>query len=115
MVRNEQIKKLALSLPEAHEEGHWGSPSFRVRKKIFAVLHADERRVVLKLPRDYQEALVATNPEVYSLGGWSHQGWTNVCLKRVRKTEFQEHLVEAWREVAPKRLARSFDGSEASG
>jgi hypothetical protein len=109
MVTNEQLRMMALALPEAYEEGHWDAASFRVRKRIFAVLHAHERRVVLKLNRDYQESLVALDPAIYSLGGWSHQGWTDVSLKSVPKADLQEHLVAAWREVAPKRVIKTYD------
>jgi hypothetical protein len=109
MVTNEQVREMALALPEAYEEGHWGEPSFRVRKRIFAVSYASDRRVVLKLPVDYQEDLVAADPKVYSLGNFSQQGWTHVCLKAVPKAHFSHHLEAAWREVAPKRAIKAFE------
>ena len=112
MVTEDQVREMALALPEAHEEGHWGNPSFRVRKRIFAVLYPDERRVVLKLPLELQEALVATAPKVFSLGGWSHQGWTHVSLRAAPKTAFRKHLVSAWREVAPKRTIKAYEESD---
>lgn len=31
------VRKLALSLPEAHEVEAWGEPTFRVKNKIFAM------------------------------------------------------------------------------
>jgi hypothetical protein len=35
-----RVRKLALSLPEAHEVEAWGEPTFRVKNKIFA-MYAD--------------------------------------------------------------------------
>jgi hypothetical protein len=32
-----RVRKLALSLPEAHEVEAWGEPTFRVKNKIFAM------------------------------------------------------------------------------
>ncbi len=113
MVTNAQVRKLALALPEAHEESHWGEPSFRIGKRIFAVLYAADRRVVLKLPLDLQEGLAAANPDVYSIRGFAHQGWTHVCLKGVAKPDFEEHLEVAWRGVAPKRAIRAREASRA--
>ncbi len=109
MVTNEQAREMALALPEAYEEGHWGEPSFRVRKRIFAVTYASDRRAVLKLPLDYRDDLVAAEPKIYSLGRFSHQGWTYMCLKAVPKAHFRLHLEAAWREIAPKRAIKAFE------
>jgi len=32
-----RVRKLALALPDAHEELAWGEPTFRVKNKIFAM------------------------------------------------------------------------------
>ncbi len=104
MVTNQQVRELALALPGASEQGHFGKPSFRVGKKIFATLHEDDRRAVLKFPVPDQQALVAMEPEVYETGGWAHQGWTLVNLKRVRKARFVDQLELAWSQVASKKL-----------
>ncbi len=111
MVTNEQMRELALALPEANQGDHFGEPSFRVGKRIFAVLYPAERRAVLKLPLDAQEALAEGEPEVYSLGNFAHQGWTHVCLKGVPKAHFRHHLETAWRGVAPKRAVRALEES----
>jgi hypothetical protein len=109
MVPNNQVRKLALAFPEAYEEVHWDEPSFRVGKRIFAVLHAGDRRVVLKLPLDCQELLIDTEPQIYSARRFKHQGWTHVCLKAVPMAHFRQYLEIAWREVAPQRAIRKFE------
>jgi hypothetical protein len=96
---------LALSLPEAKEEDHWGRPSFRVRGKIFATLWPKEERAVVKLTRDHQEMLFSTLPKVFTSNSWSQQGWTNVELKTIDAVTLRSVLTTAWRNVAPKRLA----------
>lgn len=111
MVSNEQVRELALALPGVSEQDHWGKPSFRVGRKIFATLHAEDRRAVLKFPIPDQTALVAMEPAVYSIGGWAHQGWTMVDLKKVPKTRFAGQLALAWKQVAPKRIIRDFEAS----
>lgn len=106
MVTEKQVREMALALPESYEESHWGDPSFRVRKRIFAVVYGSRRVAVLKLPLDYRDALVDSDGDTYSLGRFSHQGWTYVSLRRVPRSHFREHLKAAWREVAPKRALR---------
>jgi hypothetical protein len=106
MITEQHIRDMALALPEAHEASHWGDPSFRVRNRIFAAIYSSRGVVVLKLPLDYQDALVSADPRIYSRGRLGHQGWTNVSLERVPRTQFRAHLEAAWREVAPKRAIR---------
>ena len=49
MVEVESVRRLALSYPEVIEQDHWGRPSFRIKKKIFATLWPLEKRAVIKL------------------------------------------------------------------
>ena len=100
----ETFRAIALALPEAVEQPHFDRPSFRVRKRIFATLRPGEGRAVLKLSRLAQEALVAADPQTFSLTPWAHQGWTSVDLERADPAELRELVAEAWSEVAPKRL-----------
>lgn len=111
MVSNDQVREMALALPEAYEEAHWGDPSFRVRKRIFAVVYPADRRAVLKLPLDYRDDLLAADPKVYSTERFAHQGWTHVCLRSISKARFRHDLETAWREVAPQRAIKAFEGS----
>lgn len=104
----QDLRKLALALPEAIEQGHWGRPSFRVKKKIFATL-PDNEQAVLKLPLDVQATVSAAKPETFSVGSWGHQGWTHVQLAAVEPDELDVLVTEAWRQVAPKRVIAAYD------
>ncbi len=100
----ERCRALALSMPEAAEQDHFGKPSFRVRGKIFGTLWLKERRAVLKLSLDEQDAVCQGRPDVFQVTPWGHQGWTSVELDLVDEGMFEELLRGAWRRVAPKRL-----------
>ena len=108
MVDIETVRKLALSYPETEEHDHWGRPSFRVKKKIFATLWPKERRAVLKLSVVDQSVFTEYNPEIFYPipNAWGRQGWTFVELKKVRKDRFKDALNLAWRAVAPKSLLK---------
>jgi hypothetical protein len=101
-------KKLALSLPEAEEHDHFGSPSFRVRGKIFAQLSAagaGEARAVLKLSLADQTALVLADRQTFALiPQWGRHGWTYAQLTGIDATLFADLLRKSWRQVAPKKL-----------
>ncbi len=108
MVDIETARKLALSFPETVEQDHWGRPSFRVKKKIFATLWPVEKRTVLKLSVADQSVFTEYNPKIFYPipNAWGKQGWTFVELKKVRKDMFTDALNLAWKEVAPKSLLK---------
>ena len=109
-VSNGRFRELALALPESEEQDHWGQPSFRVRKKIFATLQ-EENRCVLKLPVEVQRVLVAAEPETWSAGAWAHQGWTALLLEKISLEDLEKYLVLAWSALAPKRAIKAYEAN----
>ena len=102
-----KMRRLALALPGVEEKSHFEQPDFRVRGKIFATLSRDRKRGTLKLPPTLQATVLDARPEVFSpaAGAWGRAGWTYVNLARVRAGELETLVREAWRLVAPKKLA----------
>ncbi len=110
----EDLRALALALPEAEEHDHFGRPSFRVRGKIFATVLAgtgDGAHVNLTLPREEHEALVASDPDVFGTVTWGKLIRTSVVLAAVDSDELGELVEEAWRKIAPKRVVAAFDAA----
>ncbi|TQS45589.1 MmcQ/YjbR family DNA-binding protein [Cryptosporangium phraense] len=108
----DELRGLALALPEAVEVETWGHPTFRVRKKMFASCSADgsaDPTATFKATLGEQGALVASNPEVYGVPGYvGRHGWVQVRLEGVDPAAMREHLIDAWRATAPKSVvARS--------
>jgi hypothetical protein len=110
-VTPDDVRRIALGLPEAAESAHMGHPDFRVRGRIFATLRPDEGRAVVKLVPDEQEILVGAEPSVFLpvAGAWGRQGWTSVILEPVDEAALRSALTTAWRNAAPKRLRAQFD------
>jgi hypothetical protein len=103
MISIERVREMALSFPEAVELDHFGKPSFRIGKKIFATLHVDTNRAVLKLSLVEQSTFAAFNNSImYPVkGSWGKQGWTYVELSKVRSSVFKDALTTAYHTVAP--------------
>jgi len=97
------VRRLALALPEVTEGSHFEQADFRVRQKIFATLRKDGRTVGLKTSRADLDALVSMDSQTFS-DSWRGQ-WVSVRLDRVTKQVMRDLLADAWRLVAPKRLA----------
>ena len=111
MTANE-FRRLALTLPEATEAAHMGHPDFRVGGKIFATLgYPSAGWGVVVLKPEQQELFVRAEPKSFVpvKGGWGRAGNTNVRLRAARKALVREAMIEAWRNRAPKRLAREFE------
>jgi hypothetical protein len=115
MVTVSTARQLALALPETEEHSHFSIPDFRVRKKIFATLHADKNYMMVKLSLTDQSVFCAFDKTVIFPvpGGWGRKGATFVNLKKVRKAMLADALTTAWKNTAPpKMVAKYFPGKQ---
>jgi len=104
------FRKIALALPEAQEQAHFDTPSFRVRGKIFAQLSTDGLNGLIKLPPERQEWLITTQPEACRAepGWWGRHGWTWLKWNALASDQLEELITESWRMVAPRDLRQSY-------
>jgi len=108
------LRRLALSLPEAHEAPHFERTSFRVGKKIFATMTADGAEAMVKLASpDDVEGLLSSKPAVFfSYGTWTtRNGALGVRLAKVSPAMMRELVTGAWRSIAPKRAVAAFEAA----
>lgn len=108
----DEFRRMALSLPEATESAHMAHPDFRVHGKIFATLgYPSHGWGVVKLLPDQQELFVSLKPGAFvpAKGAWGARGATSVKLRVAPKALVRQALVAAWRNTAPKSLARQYE------
>jgi hypothetical protein len=103
------VRRLALALPEAVERSHFSRPDFRVHNKIFATFPPGGHTVVLKLAPANVDALVSANQATF-WNEWRGR-WLGIRLDRIALPVLRDLLLDAWRTVAPKRLATAPKGS----
>jgi hypothetical protein len=108
-VSADQVRSLALALPEAAEADHHGMPSFRVGGKIFCTIHQDHPRIMVKLSLDDQDNLTAGHPGVVEpvSGYWGRKGSTLVWREKADQALVEMLLRLAWANIAPKRLLKT--------
>ncbi len=85
----DEVRALALAMPDAIESSHHGHPDFRVGKRIFATLQPERNRSALRLPLPYAENLESEDPmrfKVVSRKG--SNGWLIVDLAQISKADF---------------------------
>lgn len=110
------VRKIALSLPDAEERETWGTPTFRVRNKIFVMFSEGGKEAWIKSTSDEQQALVAMDPQTFFFPPYvGPSGWIGVRIRTVDRGELEELVTEAWRLTAPKRLVSAFDEAHGPG
>ncbi len=106
------FRKLALSMPEAHEEPHFHRTSFRIGKKIFATMVPDGSEAMVRvrpLKRIYD--LLSEHPDLFfDYGAWTwRNGALGIRLQKADAKLLRDLVADAWRSVAPKRAATTFE------
>jgi hypothetical protein len=106
----ESVRSIALSLPGVEEGTSYGTPGFRVRRKLFARLHHELRdTLVIRIDTDERAMRMRTDPESYYITDhYANYPWMLVRLSSVSEDNLHDLLVEAWRLCAPARLAQTY-------
>ena len=100
----ETLRAMANRLPGTTEGPSYGTPGFRVAKRLYARLHGKEDAIVVLLNSvAEQEALIAQDPMTYFITD-HYQGYAAVLVRpTIDEDEFFALLELAWRRVARKR------------
>ncbi|MBV9773479.1 MAG: MmcQ/YjbR family DNA-binding protein [Gemmatimonadetes bacterium] len=112
----DRARRVCLARPEAFEQEAWGEPTWRVRKKLFAMFandHHGDGRIALwcNAPLGVQEHLVRTAPDRYFVPPYvGVKGWIGIVLGRIDDAELESQVVQSYCMVAPKRLQARVGG-----
>jgi hypothetical protein len=120
----EDVRRIALALPEAAEKPAYGNTAWRVKDKLFVWERPLRGKELDELGEDApdgpilgarvedlvaKEALIADEPEVYfTTAHFDGYPAVLVRLERIGAADLEELIVGAWLERAPKRLAQSY-------
>jgi hypothetical protein len=120
----DDVRRIALGLPETSEQSSRGLASWRVREKGFVwerpLRPADVRALGERAPRGpilgarvehlvAKEALLADDPDVFfTTPHFDGYPAVLVRLDRITVEDLEEVIVEAWLARAPKRLAKEY-------
>jgi hypothetical protein len=124
----EDVRRIALALPESSERPSHGHASWRVRDKLFVwerPLRPSELRALGEDAPDgpilgahvehlgAKEALLAEQPDVFfTTAHFDGYSAVLVLLERIALDELQELIVEAWICRAPRRVAQQYIDAE---
>ena len=120
----DDVRRLALALPETSEGGSHGNTAWKVRDKLF-VWERPLRKSDLEALGDAapdgpilgarvehevaKEALIADDPDVFfTTPHFDGYAAVLVRLDRIGLADLEEVIVEAWLARAPERLAKEY-------
>ena len=111
MVTGDDVRAVALALPRTTEGLVRDSVRFRVGRLVYVALSPDEEVMGFAFPKEERDALVASDPDRFSLPRPSdlRYNWVHVRLAALDGDELRELVVDAWRMCVPKRVAAAFD------
>jgi hypothetical protein len=126
MVESEEVelvRRVCLSLPEVTEQEAWGEPTFRVRKKVFA-MYADAGNhhgagtssLWCNAPLGVQKHLIEADSERYFSPPYvGVKGWIGIRLPGIRAEELLPHVLDSYCMVAPRKLLPLVDALARAG
>jgi hypothetical protein len=104
------VRALALSLPRTTEAFVHGRVKFRVGQIVWLAFSRDETVMGFAFPKEWRDALVATEPDKFQLPGQSDLrfNWVEVRLDAIEWPELRDLVVDAWALVVPKYVSAPY-------
>jgi hypothetical protein len=110
MVTFDDVRALALALPQVEEATSYGTPAFKLRGQLIARLREEGDVLVVKAEIGHRDALIAARPDVYFVTPHDHDSrYVLVRLPAVDAPDLADLLADAWAMAAPKRRAANLD------
>ena len=107
----DEVRAIALSLPEVEESTSYGTPSFKVKTKFLTRLRSeDDSLVLLDVGFDEREMLIEAEPATFHITP-HYKDYPSVLARMatVDPGTLRAFFERRWRNVAPKRAVKAFD------
>jgi hypothetical protein len=104
-VNFDTVRQFALALPGVEEGTSYGTPAFKVHKKLLARMREDGETLAIMIDYGDREFRLQTNPEVfYVTDHYAGYPMILVRLAKVDPDDLRDMVRGAWRMIAPKKL-----------
>ncbi|MFB7274627.1 MmcQ/YjbR family DNA-binding protein [Streptomyces sp. NPDC056244] len=106
----DDVRRIALALPETVEKEAWSMPTFRVAGKMFITVPDDQTSFAVRCPRHERTELIAAEPEKFWVPPHeASSAWVRVRLGALEDLEeLRDILVDSWQQAAPDRLLEAY-------
>jgi hypothetical protein len=106
-VTYDTVRRAGLAFPNAEESTSYGTPALKIKGQLFVRLHQDLDKIVVKMPFDRREELMAADPETYFITDhYRDYPWILVSLAKVHRDALRDLLTIAYREAGRQKKRR---------
>lgn len=109
-----QMKKIVLAFPGANESTSYGYPSFKIEKKFFTRLRADDNSLVLTVSSiDERDMLLEAEPRLFHITE-HYRNYPTVLarMERLDAKTLHAMLERRWRQIASKTLQKKMQAGK---
>lgn len=106
-----ELKRIALSFPEASEKSSYGKPAFVVGKKFFTRHRSEDDSIVLIVDSiDERDMMIEADPRTFFITD-HYKNYPSVLVRiaRIDAKTLRGMLERRWRAIAPKKLLKAID------
>jgi hypothetical protein len=108
----DDVRAAVADLPRSYEVLVHDRVKFRVGRIVYLAFSRDEAVMGFAFPKEERAELVAAEPAKFAMPAASdlRYNWVHVRLDAIDLEEMRELVIDAWRMVVPKRVAREHLG-----
>lgn len=104
------LRRIATALPGVEEGTSYGTPAFKLRKKLLLRMWKDGDTAVLACDPDDRDMLLEARPDVFFVTDhYAGHPYILTRLSQASRDDLAERLEAAWRRHANKREREAFD------
>lgn len=103
----EDVRKIALKFPHVEDGTSYGTAALKVKKKVFVRLKEDGDSLVIGMPFEQREAVMAEDPETYYITDhYLNYEYVLVRLSKVSEDALRDLLMGAYRMASIEKRKR---------
>jgi hypothetical protein len=109
----ETVRGIVHGLPRSYEVLVRDRVKFRVGQIVYLAFSRDEQTMGFAFPKEEREAMIAADPETFlwPIPSDLRFNWLELDLAVVNDELLRELVLDAWRMVVPKKVAREHLGA----
>lgn len=101
------VREIMAAFPETLESTSYGTPAYKVNKKLLLRLKEDGETLVLH--SDDRDIFLTKNTSVFFVTEhYTNYPYVLVKLNKIRKDQLRAAIVQSWKELASKKLLNSY-------
>jgi hypothetical protein len=109
MVTIDDVRAYVAELPRSYEVFVRGRVKYRVGQIVYLAFSKDETLMGFAFPKEERQMLIETEPDkfMYPRPSDMRFNWVVGRLELLSQREMEEYVIDAWRMVVPKFVARA--------